>query len=147
VEPLTIRRWRPGDAAADHVASVYAEYGLVFDPVFEDDLADIARVYAHGAFYVAEDASGLIGTCGVAPSGGARVIKRMYVGERGRRRGIARALLRRCMEFGDFARTELWSDVRFREAHAMYRAEGFTPGPCRVLDDPDRSVERYFRRG
>jgi GNAT superfamily N-acetyltransferase len=70
----------------------------------------------------------------------------MYVAPRARRGGLARELLRRCLGWGDFARTELWSDVRFRGAHALYQREGFTPGPCRVLADPDRSVERYFSR-
>jgi GNAT superfamily N-acetyltransferase len=128
------------------VARIYGEFGLEFDPDFEDDLLDVAASYAHGAFWVAEDADGLVGTCGVVPNGWARVIKRMYVAPRGRRSGLATALLDRCLAFGSYGRTELWSDVRFRGAHAMYRRHGFTPGPCRVLTDPDRSVERYFWR-
>lgn len=144
MQDVTVRTWRPGDDAAGHVAKIYAEFGLAFDPAFEDDLTDVAAAYAHGAFYVIDDAEGLVATCGVAPNGGARVIRRMYVAPRGRHAGLARLLLARCMAFGDFRRTELWSDVRFRGAHAMYRGAGFTQGHCRVLDDPDRSVERYF---
>ncbi|MFZ5476183.1 MAG: GNAT family N-acetyltransferase [Myxococcota bacterium] len=144
---MTIPRlYRPGDPVRDHVAGVYAEFGLVFDDAFEDDLADVEAAYAGGVFWVVEDGEGIAATAGVVPHGPARLIKRIYVAARARRGGLARALLRRACAWGDFARTELWSDVRFRDAHRLYLSEGFLPGPTRVLADPDRSVERYFRR-
>ena len=132
---------------SNHIARIYAEFGLCFDPHFEDDLLDMGAAYARGCFLVAVDADGLVGTAAAQAGGGVRLVRRMYVAPRGRRVGLARRLLHDCLAWGDFARTELWSDVRFRGAHALYRAEGFTPGPCRVLADPDRSVERYFSRG
>ncbi len=143
---MEIRVWRPGDDARTHVAGIYREFGLAYDPGFEDDLEDVAAAYARGVFFVAEDAEGIVGTAAVAPNGGARVVKRMYVASRARRAGLARALLARCLAWGTPGPTELWSDVRFAGAHALYRSEGFIAGHCRVLDDPDRSVERYFRR-
>jgi GNAT superfamily N-acetyltransferase len=87
-----------------------------------------------------------VATGAVLPNGAARLIKRMYVARRGRRLGLARRLLRELCTFGDFAWSELWSDVRFRNAHRLYRSEGFVPGSVRVLADPDGSVERYFRK-
>lgn len=146
-EGIHIRPWRPGDDVSGHIARVYAEFGLCFDPQFEDDLLDVGASYARGHFLVAEDAGGIVGTAAAAACGGVRIVRRMYVAPRGRRAGLARRLLHACLAWGDFSRTELWSDVRFRGAHALYRAEGFTPGPCRVLADPDRSVERFFARG
>lgn len=142
----TIRSWRPGDRVLDHIAEVYREFGVTFDPGFESDLLDIGASYAKGAFWVAEHEGRLVGTGGVMPAGSARVIKRIYVAASARRGGVARALLRTAYGWGDFARTELWSDVRFRGAHRLYLSEGFQPGPARVLADPDRSVERYFWR-
>lgn len=142
----TVRPWRPGDAVQAHIAGIYREFGLVFDPAFEDDLLDVGATYAPGLFLVAEGPEGIVGTCGVLPYGPARIVKRLYVVGGARRSGLARDLLRRCCAFGDFARTELWSDVRFPGAHRLYLADGFVPGPVRVLEDPDRSVERYFRR-
>jgi GNAT superfamily N-acetyltransferase len=141
-----IRPWRPGDDVLGHIAAIYGEFGLAFDPAFEDDLLDVGASYARGSFLVAEDSAGLVGTAAVQANGGVRLVRRMYVAPRGRRGGLARELLRRCAAWGSFPRTELWSDVRFRGAHALYRAEGFVAGPCRVLTDPDRSVERYFSR-
>lgn len=142
----TLRDWQPGDDVAGHIRSIYDEYGLCFDPDFEDDLEDVATSYASGKFWVILDGEGLVATGAVVPNGGARLVKRMYVAPRGRRLGLARLLLRRALAWGDFVATELWSDVRFPAAHRMYRAEGFQPGPVRVLADPDASVERYFRR-
>lgn len=142
-----IRSWRTGDDVTGHIARIYEEFGLCFDDAFEDDLMDVGQAYARGLFLVAEDQDGLVATAAAQANGGVRLVRRMYVAPRGRRHGLARAMLRACMTWGDFARTELWSDVRFRGAHAMYQAEGFVPGPCRVLTDPDRSVERYFAKG
>lgn len=140
------RLWRPGDDVAGHIAAIYREHDLVFDPDFEDDLFDIERVYAHGRFYVVEEAGQLLATAAVVPDSGFRLIRRMYVTPAGRRRGLAKRLVERCMTFGDFPATHLWSDVRFRAAHALYRSLGFQSGPTRVLTDPDRSVELYFSR-
>lgn len=145
--PSEPRPWRPDDDVQAHVAGIYREFGLVFDPAFEDDLLDVGAAYAGGAFWVIDGPEGILATGGVVPNGAARLIKRIYVAPGARRLGLARTLLRRCTAFGDFVRTELWSDVRFATAHRLYRAEGFRPGPTRVLDDPDRSVERYFARG
>lgn len=142
----TIRSWRPTDPVLDHIATVYREFGLSFDPGFESDLLDVGQSYATGAFWVAERDGELVGTVGVVPAGFARVIKRIYVSASARRGGLARSLLRTAAAWGDYPRTELWSDVRFRGAHRLYTSEGFTPGPARVLTDPDRSVERYFWR-
>lgn len=143
---ITVRELRPGDPVGEHVRRVYEEFGLCYDPDFEDDLLDAARAYAGGSFLVAEAGGNLLATAAVVPNGGARLIKRIYVAREARRLGLARRLLRACMAWGDFAATELWSDVRFHAAHRLYLSEGFVPGPVRVLDDPDRSVERYFRR-
>ncbi len=144
--PHTIRLYRPGDPVADHIRRIYEEHGLCFDPGFEDDLFNIPAAYANGQFWVVtDDADGaLLATGAAVPCGGVRLIRRMYVASTARRRGLARLLLERCMAFSDFRRTELWSDVRFREAHALYRQAGFRQGHVRVLDDPDRSVELFF---
>ncbi len=143
---MEIRPFRAGDDVAAHVAAIYDEFGLGFDSAFEDDLFDIAGVYAHGEFWVVEAAGRIVATAGVVPHGGTRLIKRIYVAADARRHGLARQLLRRCAAFGTFSRTELWSDVRFRSAHQLYLSEGFRFGHTRVLEDPDGSVERYFSR-
>ncbi len=143
---LTLRPAHADDPVADHIRVIYEEHGLEFDLAFEDDLLDVVATYAPGCFLVIEDAEGLLATGAVLPNGAARVIKRMYVAPRGRRLGLARLLLRELCTFGDAAWTELWSDVRFRGAHQLYRSEGFVSGSVRVLTDPDGSVERYFRK-
>lgn len=143
---MIVRPALPGDPIRAHVRAIYEEFGLQFDPEFEDDLEDVPTHYAQGAMWVAEDGGRLLACGGVVAGGGARVIKRIYVAREARRHGLARELLRRGCAWGDFNRTELWSDVRFRDAHRMYLSEGFHRGHARVLADPDRSVERFFFR-
>lgn len=142
----TIRSWRADDPVLDHIAAIYREFGLGFDAGFESDLLDIGGAFDGGAFWVAEANGRIVATAGVVPNGPARLVKRIYVAAEARRLGLARQLLRLAATFGDFGRTELWSDVRFRSAHRLYLSEGFVQGPTRVLADPDRSVERYFSR-
>src|SRR5436190_18030435 len=89
---LDVRAWRPGDDVRGHVRTIYEEFGLAYDPAFEDDLEDVGRAYAGGAFWVAEGPGGIVGTAGVVPHGGARLIKRIYVAPAGRRNGLARGL-------------------------------------------------------
>ncbi len=140
----------PATAAADslavaaHIASIYTEFGLEFDLQFEDDLIDLDASYSTGRFWIIEGAGRIQATAAILPHGGARIFKRLYIAPTARRGGIARALFRLACAWGDFPRTELWSDVRFRNAHQLYLSEGFLQGPTRVLDDPDRSVERSF---
>lgn len=134
-------------AVAAHIARIYEEFGLTFDLDFEDDLIDVADTYKHGAFWIVEGDGGRIhATAAVLPNGGSRLFKRLYVAPIARRSGVGRALLEAAQGWGDFARTELWSDVRFQNAHRLYRSMGYDAGPTRVLDDPDRSVERSFWR-
>lgn len=144
---MEIRLYQPGDPVAQHIASIYHEYGLCFDKDFEDDLFAIPQMYRHGQLWVAYQDGRLVGSGAAVPDGGSRLIRRMYVASSVRRQGLAQELLNRCLGFGDFTRTHLWSDVRFREAHKLYMKNGFIPGHVRVLTDSDRSVERYFWRG
>lgn len=129
---------------ADHIRRIYEEFGLEFDLEFEDDLLDVGATYRHGAFWIVEGSNRLQATAAVLPNGGSRLFKRLYVSPTARRTGIARSLLGAAHGWGDFVRTELWSDVRFQNAHRLYLSAGFHPGPTRVLEDPDRSVERSF---
>ena len=143
---MQIRPWTPSDDVAAHISGIYEEYGLFFDPSFEDDLFDVPGHYRSGGFWVAENETGLIGTVAIVPQGAARLLRRMYVSKRHRGDGVAAALLRHAAAAGPWKTTWLWSDVRFRAAHRFYQKEGFIGGHCRVLDDPDRSVERFFSR-
>ena len=143
---MLIRPWRSDDDVPGHISGIYQEYGLIFDPDFEDDLFDIPGHYRSGGFWVAASEGALVGTVAVMPQGGARLLRRMYVKPEYRKTGLASILLKRAASEGPWRDTWLWSDVRFRAAHRFYQREGFVGGPCRVLDDPDRSVERFFWR-
>ena len=123
------RRIRP--AAADDVAGiidvihgVFAEYGFIFDPRTDfPDILSFDDSYGGGgaAFYVAEEQGAIAGTIAVElhPPGDEAEIKRLYVREGSRGRGLGRELaettLRWARESGA-RRMRLWTDTRFTVA-------------------------------
>jgi GNAT superfamily N-acetyltransferase len=105
-----------------------------------------------GRMWVAELAADLVACCGVRPAGGDVVeLKSMYVAARARRLGLARRL--EALVLGEAnargaSRVELWSDTRFLDAHAAYRALGYEQLPGeRDLHDLSHSREYPFVKG
>ncbi|HEY8430057.1 MAG TPA: GNAT family N-acetyltransferase [Sandaracinaceae bacterium] len=85
------------------VREVLAEFGLEFgvgSATDEDVLRLPASYLDHGgAFWIAEDELGLLGSCGIFPLDAATFeLRKMYVQRRGRGRGIGRRLLERAIE-------------------------------------------------
>ena len=64
----------------------------------------------------------------------------MYVHPKGRRRGIATAIMREIigLEVGPI---EIWSDKRFVDAHRLYQRFGASVVGERICHDPDRAPE------
>jgi GNAT superfamily N-acetyltransferase len=93
----------------------------------------------------------IVGCVGVAPSrtSGNWEILKLYVAADQRRQGIARKLM-------DLAESrsrshcahaiELWTDTRFTEAHAFYRALGYAQEGWRQLQDLSRTSEFRFHK-
>ncbi len=136
--------------ARDLIGAVYAEYGMTFEPEgFDGDLRDIAGHYG-GAFWVLLDGARVVGTVALLPlETGTVEMKRVYLHQAYRGRGLGRALLehamRRAAEAGH--RTVVaWSDVRLVHSHPVYERLGFVRFGERVTDDIDRSLEIGFRR-
>ena len=100
---------------------------------FESELADLAGHYAApaGAVYLAFNESGeAIGTVGVRDLGdGIAELKRMYVRESGRGRGLGRRLAERAIGFArqaGYGRIRLDSDqASMPAANALYETLGF----------------------
>ena len=110
-----------------------------------------ATAYARwdGRMWVVELDGDLVACCGVKPlDEGVVELKSMYVAARARRRGLARRLEGLVLEEArrrGASRVELWSDTRFLDAHATYRALGWTQLPGeRDLDDLSASREFPF---
>ena len=169
-----LRRARDEDAdgLVALVGGVFEEYeGCVLDP---DELdADLFAWASHlaesgGTGWVVTDDAGTIVSCvGVAPShdpeahdpeahdpeaddGSTAELKRLYVAERARRRGIGAALVGLvegwARDHGHVV-VELWSDTRFDDAHRLYERLGYErSGAERKLHDPSDTTEWHFRR-
>jgi GNAT superfamily N-acetyltransferase len=96
----TIRPVAPGeaDAVVELVGEVLREFGLVFGQgcSTDEDLRRLPASYAArgGAFWLASDPGGLIGTCGVFPlSSDMFELRKMYLRPAARGRGIGKQLL------------------------------------------------------
>jgi predicted GNAT family N-acyltransferase len=104
-----------------------------------------------GRMWVVELDGRVVACCGVKPvRPGVVELKSMYVAAPARRRGLARrleALVRGEAARRGATRIELWSDTRFLEAHATYRALGYQQLPGeRDLHDLSHSFEYPFAK-
>lgn len=132
---LVLRRAMPADAAtaATIIAEALAEYGLPFDPEGRDaDVATFGSKPEQDDLVALDAASGrAIGVASLGPQGepGVGWISKVFVARSARRRGAGRALL---SALHDAARERgyreigLRTRVVFREAIALYEAEGYT---------------------
>ncbi len=166
-----IRPARDEDASAviALIERCFSDYpGCVMDlPGLDADLPRVASHFAarRGRFWVAErsvaeqpvsPADGeavprIVGCIGHVPldeERGLFELKRLYVHPCARRMGLASRLAtlveRTVRELGG-REIRLWSDTRFREAHAFYLARGYRrTGRTRDLDDPSNTTEYEF---
>jgi GNAT superfamily N-acetyltransferase len=143
------------DGLIELLGTIWRSYpGIIFDVEAElPELKALATAYerAGGAGWVAERGGWIVGCVGVAPSrtSGNWEILKLYVAADQRRQGIARKL----MDLAEgWARSrgaraiELWTDTRFTEAHAFYRALGYAQEGWRQLQDLSRTSEYRFHR-
>jgi predicted GNAT family N-acyltransferase/predicted GNAT family acetyltransferase len=144
-----------GDALIALIGGCWSEYPGVELHVDAEEpwLRAPAAAYRRwqGRMWVVELDGDLVACCGTKPLGeGVVELKSMYVAARARRRGLARLLeglvLQEARRRGA-SRVELWSDTRFLDAHATYRALGYTrlPGE-RDLHDLSHSQEFPFAK-
>lgn len=156
-DELSLRSFQEGDGPGNValVASVYAEYGDICEPEgFDKDLVEVQATYLDGGgmFSVLVNADNQVcGTVAVTLLKDQRcALKRLYLAKSLRGGGRGRALLEFAMSWAkDSGRTEmeLWSDVRFEQAHALYLRLGFKQGQgTRTLADINKSVEYPFSR-
>jgi putative acetyltransferase len=140
------------DAVLHVIGSVFAEYGMTFDPAgYDDDLLDVEAHYrAHGGWFsVLVDGGRVVGTVAAVPRDGSTwELKRLYLLPEYRGRGQGRALIEHALARARAAGGRdavAWSDVRLETAHHVYVRLGFEPIGRRTLEDIDRSVELGFR--
>ena len=139
------------DAVLALIGSIFAEYGLTFDPAgYDADLTRIQTTYrdAGGDFWVLENDGRVVGTVAVVPLSSAEVeIKRVYLGASLRGQGWGRRLVEHALAWArarGHRRARLWSDVKFTRAHVMYERLGFVRTGVRDCDDIDRSREHSY---
>ena len=152
---LTIVPFAPPHAPGviDVIGTVFAEYGMTFDPDdFDADLRDIERNYIAlgGVFSVLLDGGRVVGTVAAVPkSETACEIKRLYLLAPLRGRGQGRALMEHVLGWAraaGFREAIAWSDVRLLTAHVVYDRLGFERIGERQVEDIDKSRELGFSK-
>ena len=138
----------------DLIGRVFAEYDFIWNPATEvPDLLDLERHYGGGAgaFWVARLEGRVVGSVGVErlPDGRAE-LHRLYLAASLRGRGVGRALVEAVLDWcraAGIARLTLWSDTRFKTAHAVYERCGYRKtGRTRALHDLSNSTEFHFEK-
>ena len=139
------------DAVLALIGSIFAEYGLTFDPTgYDADLTRIETKYreAGGDFWVLENDGRVVGTVAVVPLSSAEVeIKRVYLDASLRGQGWGRRLVEHALAWArarGYGRARLWSDVKFTRAHVMYERLGFVRTGIRDCEDLDHSREHGY---
>ena len=138
------------------IGAVWLSYpGIVFDVDAElPELKAPAGAFASvgGAGWVAERSGQIVGCVGVAPSRSSAdwELLKLYVAADQRRQGLARRLTHLAEDWArgrGAAAIELWSDTRFIQSHAFYRAQGYAQDGERRLQDLSRTTEfRFYKR-
>ncbi len=132
------------------IAEVFGEYGCVLDAEHEDThLLDPGPYFRErgGDFWVVERDGRILATVALVLHDDAGEIRCLYVHRSLRRQGWGRRLSEMTMDLARQAgkrRMILWSDTRFVEAHALYRAMGFSQHGTRELHDSNNTVEHGF---
>ena len=142
---------RHADVVLALIGSIFAEYGLTFDPAgYDADLTNIETKYrkAGGDFWVLENDGCVVGTVAVVPLSSDDVeIKRVYLDASLRGRGWGRRLVEHALAWArarGHRHVCLWSDVKFTRAHVMYERLGFVRTGIRDCEDLDRSREHGY---
>lgn len=147
-------RIRPArDADADAVialiARVYGEYpGCILD-VEREEPGLKAPASSFDRFWVVEE-GGAVGGCVGCGLGETAELRKLYLDARLRGRGLGRDLIGLVEETArahGAERIELWSDTRFKTAHAVYERCGYRKtGRTRDLHDLSNSTEFHFEK-
>jgi ribosomal protein S18 acetylase RimI-like enzyme len=157
---IEIRRVRPdeAEAAGQLVEAVYRRLdGLVMEPDYARELADVAGRMDAGVVLVALVDGRLVGCVTYVPDASSPLAEDLRDGEAGvrmlavhpaaQRRGIGRALTIACIERARAAGRRgvfLHSDRQMPAAHALYRSLGFRAVPDRDWSPPPAYELRAF---
>jgi GNAT superfamily N-acetyltransferase len=133
------------------IGSIFAEYGLTFDPMgYDNDLHHIDEKYrgAGGDFWVLTDGARVVGSVAVVPLSPDEIeVKRVYLDTSLRGQGWGRRLVEHVLSWArarGYRHARLWSDVKFTRAHVMYERLGFARTGIRDCDDIDKSQEHGY---
>lgn len=151
---MEFRAYQPYDkeGVITLIDAVYQEYGdRVHLEGSEADLNDVSSHYRAGGFMVLDDSGTIRGTVAVAPATGrpgVAQLKRLYLDRELRGSGWGERMLTWAADTARQAglrRLELWSDTRFKRAHAFYVKAGFQhDGLVRTMHDSWQPYREYF---
>jgi putative acetyltransferase len=155
---LIIRPIEPRDDEA--VASIIREVMPAFGAggagfaIHDTEVGHMSRAYAAPghAYFVVEDADGVVGGGGIAPLAGTDdgtcELRKMYFLPRARGRGAGRRLIERCLETAralGYRRCYLETLTGMDAAQALYTKVGFTRLPCARGSTGHHGCDRHYQ--
>jgi putative acetyltransferase len=152
---LLIRDWQVGDRtlAADLIASVLTEYGLICEPVGADqDVLQVETAYweTGGEFWVVEQGGKLVGTAGYYPierGKNAVEIRKMYLLPEVRGQGLGRFLLTQLEQaIAKKGFQQIWIETAsvLAEAVKLYESSGYQPSTGVETERCDRVYVKHL---
>ena len=150
---MTIRPARDsdGEGMKELMRDIFAEYPGVF--FVEEEFPDLNEVATYhesngGKYWVVENAGEIIGGIGYTKAGEVVELKKLYVAATARKNGLGTKLCNLVLDAAKLHKAtsiELWSDVKFKDAHRLYQKLGFRKLPdTRELHDKSDTVEYHF---
>lgn len=129
---MRIRSFSPEYSACirSFVLGVLADEGFDYDPQKDSDLDEIEGnyVWSGGAFFVSVEDGRIVGTSAVRNLGsGVCEIKRLYVKDECRGKGLGLALFRIALDFAQkhYSKAKLKTDSSLSKAISIYLGHGF----------------------
>lgn len=139
---MRIRPFSPEYSAEirSFVIGVLADEGFDYDPQKDFDLEDVEGNYigSGGAFFMSVEDDRIVGTSAVRNLGsGVCEIKRLYVKNEFRGKGMGLALFRAALDFAQkhYSKAKLKTDSSLSKAISIYLGHGFT-----VLKEEDGTL-------
>ncbi len=152
---LRLARNKDASQIISLIKKCYLDYPNCYLDV-ENDSPELLNVFSsfkkeQGKFWVYEKRNKIIGCMGYIPSNKNYIeIHKLYIDKNFRNMGLAKKLIRRVEDIavkGNFKFISLWTDTRFKEAHATYKKLNYEKSKkTRKLHDISNTSEFNFTK-
>ena len=152
---LKVARNKDSDKIIKLIRKCFKDYKNCYLDV-ENDSPELKRIFTYfkskkGKFWIYLNRDKVIGCMGYLPHQKNEIeIHKLYIDQKFRKRGLARKLMMKVEKIAKKTQKKkiiLWTDTRFKEAHAMYKKLTYKKlAKTRKLNDISNTTEYYFEK-